>query len=85
MKFDEWYPPYMKRGIVQRKCECTDCRESTFWRYDYKTEHERIFFAACSSECLSQIIKSGLRNPVGDIIIPIEPKKAALRAIENAF
>jgi hypothetical protein len=22
MRFDEWYPPYMKRSIVQRECEC---------------------------------------------------------------
>jgi len=85
MKFDEWYPPYMKRGIVQRKCECIGCQQTTFWRYDYQTEYERIFFAACSSECLSKIIKSGLRNPTENIIIPIEPKKTALRAIKEAF
>ena len=22
MRFDEWYPPYMKRGVGQRECEC---------------------------------------------------------------
>lgn len=83
MKFDEWYPPYMKRGIVQRECECIGCRESTFWRYDFTNDIERIFFAACSSECLEEILKSGTRNPTGDMMKLVEPKKAALKAIQE--
>jgi hypothetical protein len=30
----------MKRGIVQRECECVGCRETTFWRYDYTTKED---------------------------------------------
>jgi len=48
MKFDEFYSPYMKRGIVQRECESVGCKEATFWRYDYQTEYERIFFVVCN-------------------------------------
>ena len=83
MRFDEWYPPHMKRGIDQRECECVECKEATFWRYDYQTKHERIFFAACSSECLNKILQSGLRNPTGQIIKAVEPKKAAKIAIDQ--
>jgi hypothetical protein len=83
MRFDEWYPPYMQRGIVQRECECVGCRESTFWRYDHTTKHERIFFAVCSSECLDKILKSGWRNPTGQIMKPTEPRKAAIKAIDQ--
>jgi hypothetical protein len=32
MKFDEWYPSYIKHGIVERECECVGCKEATFWR-----------------------------------------------------
>ena len=85
MRFDEWYPPYMKRGIVQRECECVGCREATFWRYDHTTKHERIFFAACSSECLNKILQSGLRNPTGQIIKAVELKKAAKIAIDQSL
>jgi hypothetical protein len=85
MRFDEWYPAYMKRGYVQRECESIGCREATFWRYDFTTKHERIFFAACSSECLGKILESGWRNPTGEIMRLVEPKKAALRAIEREF
>jgi hypothetical protein len=85
MRFDEWYPPYMKRGIVQRECECLGCRESTFWRYDYTTKYDHIFLAACSSECLQSILQSGVRNPTGQIIKPVEPKKRAMRAIDSAL
>jgi hypothetical protein len=85
MRFDEWYPPYMKRGIVQRECECVDCREATFWRYDHTTKHERIFFAVCSSECLDKILASGLRNPTGEIMKALEPKKVAIKAIDQSL
>jgi hypothetical protein len=85
MRFDEGYSPYMKRGIVQRECECVGCRESTFWRYDHTTKHERIFFAACSSECLNKILESGLRNPTGQITKAVEPMKAARKAIDQSL
>jgi hypothetical protein len=71
----------MKRGIVQRECECLGCKQATFWRYDHATKYDRIFFAACSSECLQKILNSGIRNPTGQIMKPVEPKKAAMRAI----
>jgi hypothetical protein len=81
----EWYPPHMKRGIVQRECECVGCKEATFWRYDHTKKYERIFFAVCSSDCFNKILQSGLRNPTGEILKLVEPKKIAMRAIEREF
>lgn len=85
MRFNEWYPPHMKRSIVQRECECVGCRKATFWRYDHTTKHERIFLAACSSECVNKILESGFRNPTGEIMKPVQSKKAAMKAIEREF
>lgn len=85
MKFDEGYPRYMKRGIVQRECENSNCNCMTFWRYHHKTSFDEIFFAACSNECLERILKLGLRNPAGKIMIPIEPKKAVRKAIAQSL
>jgi hypothetical protein len=48
-------------------------------------KHERIFFAACSSECFKKIIQSGLRNPTGEIIQAVEPMKVAKIAVEQLF
>jgi hypothetical protein len=85
MIFDEWYPAYMKRGIVQRTCECIGCTESTFWRYDFTKNGERIFFAACSSECLTQILNSGIREPAAGNFKVLNEKEIAQRNIDKAF
>ncbi len=85
MKFNEWYPPYMKRGIVQRTCECIGCTESTFWRYDTGKNGERIFFAACSSECLGRILDSGIRQPSPSTFKALNEKEIAQKNIDKAF
>ena len=83
MRFDEWYPKYIKRGIVQRKCECIGCQNMTFWRYDYTERGERLFFAACSSECLEAVLKAGLRQPTENIIVATTPRANAEKAIRQ--
>ncbi len=83
MKFDSRYPRNLINRGHYRECEARGCSCSTPWRYDFKTEHDRIFFAACSSECLSQILESGLRYPTANLEFPIEPNLRAKKAIED--
>ncbi len=65
--------------------QSSPARTKSYWCESSADPAKCYFFAACSSECLQKILNSGIRNPTGQIMKPVEPKKTAMRAINSTL